>query len=108
MVRSLSEAMSTAIELVADVIVARIRFAWTPWPSWTREYWLSRIQGMSRDTASSMMAWVDGPNAVRWARLMKASSSLSQSKSRSASTRWLTRRTASCPAARPTCSSAYP
>ena len=48
MVRSLSEAMSTAIALVAEVIVARIRLAWTPWPSWTREYWLSRIHGMSR------------------------------------------------------------
>ena len=73
--RSLSEAMSTAIELVSEVIVARMRLAWTPWPSWTSECLLSRIQGMSRETASSMIAWVDGPNAVRWARRMKASSS---------------------------------
>ena len=44
-VRSLSEAMSTAIAEVAEVIVARIRLAWTPCPSWTRECWLSRIPG---------------------------------------------------------------
>ena len=105
MVRSLSEAMSTAIEDVSDVMVARIRLAWTPWPSCTREYWLSRIHGMSRDTASSTMAWVEGPNAVRSARRMNPSRSASQSKSGSPSTRWLTRRTASLPALRPTFSS---
>ena len=104
-VRSLSEAMSTAIALVAEVIVARIRFWCTPWPSWTSECSLSRIHGMSRETASSRMAWVDGPNAVRSARRMNASSSRPKSNSGSASTRWLTRRTASRPAARPTCSS---
>ncbi len=104
-VRSLSEAMSTAIELVSEVIVARIRLAWTPWPSWTREYWLSRIHGMSRLTASSMMAWVEGPNAVRSARMMKLSSSPSQSNSGSAWTRWLTSRAARRPAASPTFSS---
>ena len=97
MVRSLSEAMSTAIELVSQVIVARMRLAWTPWPSWTREYWLSRIHGMSRETASSTIACVEGPKAVRSARRMKASRSVSQSKSGSPSTRWLTRRTASSP-----------
>ena len=106
--RSLSEAMSTAIELVSEVIVARIRRAWTPCPSCTREYWLSRIHGMSRETASSMIAWVDGPKAVRSARRMNDSSSVSQSKDGSASTRWLTRVTASRAAARPTCSSTYP
>ena len=74
-VRSLSEAMSTAIELVSEVIVARIRLAWTPWPSWTSECLLSRIHGMSRETASSMIACVEGPNAVRCARRMNASSS---------------------------------
>ena len=74
-VRSLSEAMSTAIEVVSEVMVARIRLAWTPWPSWTRECWLSRIHGMSRETASSRIAWVEGPNAVRSARRMNASSS---------------------------------
>ena len=62
--------------MVSEVIVARIRLAWTPWPSWTREYWLSRIHGMSRETASSTIAWVEGPNAVRSARRMKASSSV--------------------------------
>ena len=107
-VRSLSEATSTAIADVADVMVARIRLAWTPWPSWTREYWLSRIHGMSRETASSRIAWVEGPNAVRSARMMKLSSSASQSNSGSACTRWLTSRAASRPAASPTCSSAYP
>ena len=89
-------------------MVARIRLAWTPWPSWTREYWLSRIHGMSRDTASSMIACVEGPNAVRSARRMNVSQLGSKSKSGSAWTRWLTRRTASRPAARPTCSSTYP
>ena len=48
-VRSLSLAMSTASAEVFEVIVARIRLAWTPWPSWTSECWLSRIHGMSRD-----------------------------------------------------------
>ena len=88
--------------------MARIRLAWTPWPSWTREYWLSRIHGMSRETASSRIAWVEGPNAVRSARRMNASSSSSQSNSGSAWTRWLTRRTARRAAASPTCSSTYP
>ena len=106
--RSLSEAMSTAMADVADVMVARIRLAWTPWPSWTREYWLSRIHGMSRETASSMMACVEGPKAVRSARRMNDSSSASQSNSGSACTRWLTRRTARRAAASPTCSSTYP
>ena len=107
-VRSLSEAMSTAIAEVAEVIVARIRLAWTPWPSWTREYWLSRIQGMSRETASSTIACVEGPKAVRSARRMKLSSSSSQSKSGSTDTRWFTRRTASAAAASATFSSTYP
>ena len=94
-VRSLSEAMSTAIELVSEVIVARMRLAWTPCPSCTSECLFSRIHGMSRETASSMIACVDGPNAVRCARRMNVSSSSSKSKCGSASTRWLTRRTAS-------------
>jgi hypothetical protein len=101
----LSLATSTAIADVFEVIVARIRFWWTPWPSWTSEYWLSRIQGMSRETASSRMACVDGPKAVRSARTMKSSSSPSKSKSGSAWTRWLTSRTASRPAEMPTFSS---
>ncbi len=49
MVSFLSEAMSTPSELVCEVIVARIRFWWTPWPSWTSDCSLSRIQGMSRE-----------------------------------------------------------
>ena len=73
--RSLSEAMSTAIELVSEVIVARMRLACTPCPSWTSECLFSRIHGMSRETASSMIACVDGPNAVRCARRMNVSSS---------------------------------
>ena len=89
---------------VSEVIVARIRLAWTPWPSWTREYWFSRIHGMSRETASSTMAWVDGPNAVRSARVRKRSSSASKSKSSCVWTRSLTSATASRPAARPTSS----
>ena len=36
---------------------------------------MSRIQGMSRLTASSRIAWVEGPNAVRSARMMNDSSS---------------------------------
>ena len=47
----------------------------------------------------------DVQNAVRWARLMKSSSSVSQSKAGSASTRWFTSRTERRAAARPTCSS---
>ena len=57
--------MSTARAPVFDVIVARMRCWWTPWPSWTSDALLSRIQGMSRLTASSTIAAVDGPNAVR-------------------------------------------
>ena len=106
-VSSLSLAMSTAIEPVSDVIVARIRFACTPWPSWTRLALFSRIHGMSRETASSTIAWVDGPNAVRSACWMNVSSSVVKSKSGSGWTRWLTNRTASSPAASPTASSAY-
>ena len=33
---SLSLAMSTASDEVFEVMVARMRWAWTPWPSWTR------------------------------------------------------------------------
>ena len=36
LVRLLSDAMSTAMADVREVIVARIRCWWTPWPSWTR------------------------------------------------------------------------
>lgn len=103
--RSLSLAMSTARAPVRDVIVALMRWACTPWPSWTREALLSRIQGMSRLTASSMIAAVDGPKAVRSARRRKASSSVSKSNPFSALTRWLTRRVARRPAASPTVSS---
>ena len=71
-VSSLSPAMSTASAEVLEVIVARIRRWWTPWPSCTRECWFSRSQGMSRDTASSRIAWVDGPNAVRSACTQEA------------------------------------
>ena len=73
LVSALSEAMSTAMELVREVIVARMRCWWTPWPSWTRECRSRRIQGMSRETASSMMACVDGPNADRSATRMSRS-----------------------------------
>ena len=73
--------MSTAIDPVSDVIVARIRFACTPWPSWTRLALFSRIHGMSRETASSTIAWVEGPNALRSACLMNFSSSVVKSKS---------------------------
>ena len=103
----LSEAMSTPSDPVRLVIVARIRFWWTPWPSWTSDCSLSRIEGMSRSAASSRIAWVEGPNAGRSASRMSRSSSAPKSKVGSASTRWLTRRTASLPAATPTPSSAY-
>ncbi len=80
LVRLLSDAMSTPIALVFDVIVARIRCWWTPWPNWTSEWRSSRMNGMSRLTASSMSAWVDGPNAWRSASRMSRSSSLAKSK----------------------------
>ncbi len=99
-VSSLSPAMSTASAEVFDVIVARMRWAWTPCPSCTREYWFSRCQGMSRDTASSRIAWVLGPNPIRCAFRRKASTDSRGSNPSSAPIRWLTSRTASCPAAR--------
>ena len=102
---SLLLAMSTATEEVLEVMVARMRFWCTPWPSWTSEELFSRMKGMSRLTASSMIAWVDGPNADRSPRMMKLSSSASKSNSGSCSTRSLTSRTASSPAASPTDSS---
>ncbi len=88
--RSLSLAMSTARAPVFDVIVARIRCWWTPWPSCTSEALLSRIHGMSRLTASSTMAAVDGPNAVRSAIRMNSSSASWKSKPSSCWTRSLT------------------
>ena len=42
-VMSLSPAMSTASALVFEVMVARMRCWWTPWPSWTRLALLSRM-----------------------------------------------------------------
>ena len=104
-VRSLSLAMSTARAPVLDVIVARMRWAWTPWPSWTSEAELRRMKGMSRDAASSRMAAVDGPKATRSAWRRKALNSVSKSKPSSGSTRWLSSRTDSLPAATPTVSS---
>ena len=81
LVRLLSEAMSTAIAAVREVIVARMRCWWTPWPSCTRLCRSSRIQGMSRETASSMIACVDGPNARRSASRISRSSSSAKSRS---------------------------
>ena len=75
---SLSPAMSTASAPVFEVIVARIRCWCTPWPSCTRLPLLSRMKGMSRLTASSRIAPVDGPKAVRSARVRKRSSSLGE------------------------------
>ena len=100
--------MSTASALVLDVIVARIRCWYLPQPSWTSEASFSRIQGMSRLAASSMIACVDGPNARRSASRIRRSSSARKSKSFAGRTSWFTRRTASSPAARPTRSSQYP
>ena len=42
-VMSLSLAMSTASDEVFEVMVARMRWAWTPWPSWTSEAVFSRM-----------------------------------------------------------------
>jgi len=100
--------MSTARAPVLEVIVARMRCWWTPWPSCTSDCSFSRIQGMSRLTASSTMAAVLGPNAVRSARRRNRSSSASKSKPGSACTRWLTSRTDSRAAASATRSSTYP
>ena len=47
-----------------EVIVARMRCWWTPWPNWTSEWRSRRMNGMSRQTASSMRAWVDGPEGL--------------------------------------------
>ena len=63
--RLLSDATSTPMAEVREVIVARIRCWWTPCPNWTSEWRSSRKNGMSRLTASSMSAWVDGPKACR-------------------------------------------
>ena len=98
---SLSPAMSTASAEVFDVIVARIRCWYLPHPSWTSDASFRRIHGMSRLAASSMMAWVEGPNARRSASRMSRSSSSRKSKSSSGETRWFTSRTASSPAATP-------
>ena len=104
--RLLSLAMSTPIALVRLVIVARIRCWWTPWPSWTSEYLSSRMKGMSRLTASSMRAWVEGPKADRSASRMSFSRSSPRSNgTATGSTRWFTRATASRPASTPTVSS---
>ena len=95
---------------VSEVIVARIRCWWTPCPNWTSECRSSRKNGMSRLTASSMSAWVDGPKAWRSASRMSRSSSGAKSKktdSSSGATRWLTSATAIRPASRPTASSRY-
>ncbi len=100
--------MSTASAEVIDVIVARIRCWYFPWPSWISDRSLRRIHGMSRDAASSMIAWVEGPNARRSASLIRRSSSTRKSKSFSAFTAWFTIRTASLPASTPTVSSQYP
>ena len=63
------------------------------------------MKGMSRDAASSRMAAVDGPKATRSAWRRKALNSVSKSKPSSGSTRWLSSRTDSLPAATPTVSS---
>ena len=60
---------------------------------------------MSRLIASSTIAWVEGPKAVRSPRTMNRSSSASKSNSGSGEIRSLTSRTASSPAASPTDSS---
>ena len=106
LVSFLSEAMSTPNELVWLVIVARIRFWYIPWPSCTSDCSLRRMYGMSRSAASSSSACVEGPNADRSARSTSFSNSCTKSKVGSVSTRWLTKRTAMRPAARPTLSSA--
>jgi hypothetical protein len=80
LVRLLSDATSTPIADVREVIVARMRCWWTPCPNWTSEWRSSRMNGMSRLTASSMSAWVDGPNACRSASRMRRSISGAKSK----------------------------
>ncbi len=104
----LSPAMSTASALVSEVIVARMRCWYFPCPSWTSDCSFRRMNGMSRVTASSMMACVDGPNCRRSASRISRSSSSSKSNPGSVFTRWFTSRTASFPAVTPTRSSAYP
>ena len=60
---------------------------------------------MSRLTASSMIAAVDGPKATRSARRKNASNCSVKSKPSVGCTRWLISRTANSPAAMPTVSS---
>ena len=52
LVRLLSDAMSTPIADVSDVIVARIRCWWTPWPSWTRRV---AVEPDERDVAADRL-----------------------------------------------------
>jgi hypothetical protein len=109
-VRLLSLAMSTAMPDVIEVIVARIRCWWTPWPSWTSECRSRRMYGMSRLAASSRIAWVLGPKAARSASRIRPSSWAMKSNDVDASsgaTRWFTRATAILPASIPTVSSRY-
>ena len=80
LVSDLSDAMSTAMADVREVIVARMRCWYLPWPSWTRLCRSSRIQGMSRETASSMIACVEGPKADRSAIRMSRSSAAGRSR----------------------------
>ena len=87
MVSFLSPAMSTASAEVDEVMVARIRRWYRPCPSWTSDWSLSRMKGMSRLTASSMSAWVEGPKAVRSARWIRPSSATMKSKAGSGRTR---------------------
>ena len=98
LVSFLSDAMSTAIELVLQVMVARMRCWWTPWPSWTSEAGHSGgSTGCRAAPASSSSACVDGPKAARSASRTSARTRRAKSKSVLGSTRWLTSRTASLP-----------
>ena len=71
--------MSTARADVLDVMVARMRRWNFPCPSWTSDCSFSRIQGMSRLIASSISAWVEGPNARFSARRIRSSRSTRKS-----------------------------
>jgi hypothetical protein len=110
LVRLLSDATSTPIAEVSEVIVARMRCWWTPCPNWTSEWRSSRMNGMSRLTASSMSAWVDGPNACLLGEPdepLHLGREVEEASGSSGATRWLTSATAIRPASRPTASSRY-
>jgi hypothetical protein len=97
--------MSTAIDEVSDVIVARMRLAWTPLAELDEGV---LVEPDPRDVAGDRLV-DDGLRGRAERRALRPADERvplgAQSKSGSPSTRWLTRRTARRPAVSPTFSS---